>query len=209
MKIFANLPKYSLLTYAYIFLSFVCVAVVLNHNYQVHKAKEQAIAKQQEIVKQQIAKAQAVDAKQFKCLTDNIYYEAGNQGTLGQAAVGRVVLNRVKHGFGRNICDVVYDKTIRTKETENGTITRVICQFSWVCEDGPKAVNSTTYANAKLVAWKILTTDAYHDILPKNTLYFHNTKVNPNWGLQRVTKIGEHIFYSNTKVKDKKVNQDI
>ena len=201
MKIFANLPKYSLLTYAYIFLTVVCVAVVLNHNYQVHKAQEQAIAKQQEIVKQQIAKAQAVDAKQFKCLTDNIYYEAGNQGTLGQAAVGRVVLNRVKHGFGRNICDVVYDKTIRTRETENGTITRVICQFSWVCEDVPKAVNRTTYANAKLVAWKILTADAYHDILPKNTLYFHNTTVNPNWGLQRVTKIGGHIFYSNTKVQ--------
>jgi hypothetical protein len=100
MKIFANLPKYSLLTYAYIFLTFVCVVVVLNHNYQVHKAKEQAIAKQQEIVKQQIAKAKTVDPKQFKCLTDNIYYEAGNQGTLGQAAVGRVVLNRVKHGFG-------------------------------------------------------------------------------------------------------------
>jgi spore germination cell wall hydrolase CwlJ-like protein len=209
MKIFANLPKYSLLTYAYIFLSFVCVAVVLNHNYQVHKAQEAMIVKQQEIVKQQIAKAQAVDPKQFKCLTDNIYYEAGNQGTLGQAAVGRVVLNRVKHGFGRNICDVVYDKTIRTRETENGTITRVICQFSWVCEDGPKAINHTTYANARQVAWKILTTDAYHDILPNNTLYFHNTRVSPNWGLQRVTKIGEHIFYSNTKVKDKKVNHNI
>lgn len=201
MQIFANQPMKSIV----FIVSAVAIAISVFFVHQVKKAeaaKVAAIEQQAEEVRKQTARIHKVDAKQLKCLTDNIYYEAGNQGTLGQAAVGRVVMNRVKHGFGNSICDVVYKKTRYVKEDEFGTpLTRTLCQFSWVCMDQKPGINHANYAEAKHVAWQILTVDAYHDVLPKNALYFHNTQVSPDWGLQRIKKIGQHVFYSNNKVK--------
>jgi len=34
-------------------------------------------------------------------------------------------------------------------------------------------------------------------------LYFHNTRARPNWGLERVARIGNHVFYSDDKVASK------
>jgi spore germination cell wall hydrolase CwlJ-like protein len=36
-----------------------------------------------------------------------------------------------------------------------------------------------------------------------HALFFHNTHVNPEWGLQRITKIGGHIFYNEQRVKNR------
>ena len=45
---------------------------------------------------------------QAKCLADNMYFEARNQGTAGIIAVSNVVLNRVKSKmYPNNICEVV------------------------------------------------------------------------------------------------------
>ena len=45
---------------------------------------------------------------QAKCLTDNMYYEARNQGTAGIIAVSNVVLNRVASKMYPNtVCEVV------------------------------------------------------------------------------------------------------
>jgi spore germination cell wall hydrolase CwlJ-like protein len=35
-------------------------------------------------------------------------------------------------------------------------------------------------------------------------LYFHATPVNPQWGLERLTRIGNHIFYSENRATSKK-----
>jgi spore germination cell wall hydrolase CwlJ-like protein len=40
-----------------------------------------------------------IDMKQVACMARNIYYEAGAEAMPGQAAIARVVLNRVNHGF--------------------------------------------------------------------------------------------------------------
>jgi spore germination cell wall hydrolase CwlJ-like protein len=54
--------------------------------------------------------AKVVDHKQLQCLADNIYFEAGGESTEGKAAVARVVLNRISHGYGSTPCQVVYQQ---------------------------------------------------------------------------------------------------
>jgi len=38
-------------------------------------------------------------------------------------------------------------------------------------------------------------------------LYFHATHVNPQWGLERLTRIGNHIFYSETPAGKKSLTR--
>ena len=60
--------------------------------------KEESIA--QPVVK-------VIDPKQLACMAKNIFYEAGNESIMGQAAVARVVLNRINHGFAKTPCAVI------------------------------------------------------------------------------------------------------
>lgn len=137
-----------------------------------------------------------VDSKQLACLAKNIFYEAGHETIKGQAAVAYVVLNRVQHGFGKNPCQVVYQKTqINDK---------LICQFSWVCEGKPEPnKNSYRYKVAEQVAYDVMVNGKYKEVLPRTALFFHNTTVDPMWPYKQVAQIGGHIFYS----KAKKVSQ--
>lgn len=147
--------------------------------------------------------AKIVDPKQLTCLAKNIYFEAGSEPLLGQAAVARVVINRIRHGFGPNPCSVIYQSTIVQKENDDGELQKVkLCQFSWVCEgkDNPNT-KSARYQQAKQVAYDVLAHDAYDDVVPKSTLFFHNTSVSPNWAYNNVKQIGNHIFYSKSKKK--------
>ena len=59
--------------------------------------------------------AQIQDVAQAKCLADNMYFEARNQGTAGIIAVSNVVLNRVvSDKFPDTICGLA-----RQGQTEN------------------------------------------------------------------------------------------
>lgn len=133
-----------------------------------------------------------VDTKQLACLAKNIFYEAGHESIKGQAAVAYVVLNRVNHGFGKNPCQVVYQKTqINDK---------IICQFSWVCEGKPEPnKNNYRYKVAEQVAYDVMVNGKYKDVLPRSALFFHNTTVDPMWPYKQVAQIGGHIFYSRSK----------
>ena len=147
-----------------------------------------------------------VDIKQLKCLADNIYYEAGSETTDGKAAVARVVMNRIQHGFANSPCNVIYQTTL-VKRLDEDTLSEYyvrLCQFSWVCEK-KKAVNENDprYQKSKEIAYDVLAKDAYADIVPKSTLFFHNLSIDPLWPYRQVAKIGNHIFYSKQKVKPK------
>ena len=61
-----------------------------------------------------------VDPKQLACLAKNIFYEAGGEPIIGQAAVARVVLNRISYGFGPTPCSVIYQTSTIKKETDEG-----------------------------------------------------------------------------------------
>lgn len=132
-----------------------------------------------------------VDAKQLQCLATNIYYEAGKEPIKGQAAVARVVMNRIQHGFAKTVCAVVYQKTIIED--------KLVCQFSWVCEGKEAPKNNYRYLVAKQVAYDVMVNGMYHDVVPKSTLFFHAITVNPLWPYKQVAIIGNHVFYSKVK----------
>lgn len=147
----------------------------------------------------------AVDAKQLACMAKNIFFEANGEPIAGQAAVARVVLNRVQHGFANNPCNVIYQTTYVEKQSEEGeTYKAKVCQFSWVCEGKSEPnKNNPDYLRAKTIAYQVLAYDAYKDVVPKTTLFFHNTSVFPNWPYAKTKQIGNHVFYS----KHKKTSQ--
>lgn len=133
-----------------------------------------------------------VDPKQIACMAKNIFYEAGHESLKGQAAVARVVMNRVAYGFADNPCGVVYQKTVINDVT--------ICQFSWVCEGkGEPNKNSQRYREAEQVAYEVMVSDRYNDVVPKSTLFFHSVNIDPLWPHKKVATIGGHVFYSKTK----------
>jgi len=144
--------------------------------------------------------AKIVDPKQLNCLAKNIFYEAGSEPLNGQAAVARVVMNRIAHGFGNNPCSVIYQASYVDKLIDDEMQKVKLCQFSWVCEGkGEPNKNSLKYKQAEQVAYNVLAYDEYQDVVPKTALFFHNLHVDPLWPYKQVAKIGNHIFYSKHK----------
>jgi spore germination cell wall hydrolase CwlJ-like protein len=135
-----------------------------------------------------------IDVKQLQCMAKNIFYEAGSESVLGQAAVARVVLNRIQHGFAKTPCAVIYQST--TVDDSK------ICQFSWVCEGkGEPNTNSQRYKVAQQVAYDVMVHDKYKDVIPRSILFFHNLTVTPLWPYAEAMRIGNHIFYARAKKK--------
>lgn len=154
---------------------------------------------------QEIKIAKIVDPKQLSCLAKNIFYEAGSEPLNGQAAVARVVMNRVAYGFGKNPCDVVYQTSHVDKLIDDEVKKVKLCQFSWVCEGkGEPNKNNPKYKHAEQVAYNVLAYDAYTDVLPRTALFFHNLSVDPLWPYKQVARIGNHIFYSKVKKSTQK-----
>lgn len=132
--------------------------------------------------------------RQLDCLAKNIYYEAGNESFEGKVAVAQVTMNRSESGrFPTDICAVVYQKTV--------FIEKVVCQFSWYCLNrGSLSVRSPeSYDESYAVAKKVLLEGFRLDML-KTAMYYHADYVNPNWGKEKVGKIGHHIFYKENKL---------
>ena len=143
-----------------------------------------------------------VDAKQLACMAKNIFYEAGSESIKGQAAVARVVMNRVNHGFANNPCNVVYQK-ITVQD-------RIVCQFSWVCENKAEPnKNSYRYKVAEQVAYEVMYLGMHKDVVPKSTLFFHSINIDPLWPYKKVATIGGHIFYSKNKKTEKTSTQKL
>lgn len=144
--------------------------------------------------------AKIVDTKQLKCLAKNIFYEASGEPLNGQAAVARVVMNRIAYGFGNDPCAVIYQTHMIDKLVDDEIQKVKLCQFSWVCEGKAEPnKNNPSYKQAELIAYNVLAYDAYTDVVPNTTLFFHNLSVDPLWPYKQVAKIGNHIFYSKQK----------
>ena len=127
--------------------------------------------------------------RQLECLSKNIYYEAGSEPFEGKVAVAQVTLNRVESGkFPSDVCKVVYQKNVFME--------RVVCQFSWYCENAGKMkpVHGPNYNESVAAAKKVLLEDFRLDGL-EEALYYHADYVNPGWKKEKVAKIGRHIFY--------------
>ena len=137
----------------------------------------------------QVVLTAAERTRQLDCLTKNIYWEAAGEPFEGKVAVAQVTMNRVKSGkFGNGVCGVVYQKNVIYE--------KVICQFSWACESGPKTkpVYQKFWTESEEVAKKVLL-EGFR--LPSLTeaLYYHASYVHPGWRKERISQIGQHIFY--------------
>lgn len=127
--------------------------------------------------------------RQLDCLAINIYREAGYEPFEGKVAVAQVTMNRVASGkFGNDVCGVVYQKNV--------IMEKVVCQFSWACDSvhRNRPINKAAYQESYEVAKKVLLENFRLDIL-KDALYYHADYVNPRWQLDKIGKIGAHIFY--------------
>lgn len=132
--------------------------------------------------------ATVFSAAEQKCLTNGIYFEARGETLKGQAAVAQVILNRVRNpAYPKTICSVVYQ----------GQELRTGCQFSFTCDRIPDLVLAPWHwKTAQEIALAVTAGKIW---LPEvgSATHYHATYVKPNWGptMQRVAKIGKHIFY--------------
>ena len=122
------------------------------------------------------------------CLARAVYFEARSESELGQLAVAKVILNRVKDPeYPKSICGVVYQ----------GSGKRNSCQFSFACDGLPDDVRSAAaWSNAKRIAQMAMSGDAKVAAVGSATNY-HADYVNPAWAksMRRLIKIGHHVFY--------------
>jgi spore germination cell wall hydrolase CwlJ-like protein len=138
--------------------------------------------------------------REIECLAENIYFEAGHEPREGKVAVAFVTLNRLNNGrFGSDICGVVKQKTAG------------VCQFSWYCEERPKAMsqgkvltnsNNSLYNDIRNTAIYVY---ANYELLAdptKGALFYHADYVTPGWkNMERTAVIGRHIFYNRKDLK--------
>jgi len=127
--------------------------------------------------------------RRMQCMTQNIYWEAATEPAEGKLAVAQVVMNRVESGrFPSDPCQVVHQKNV--------VYERVLCQFSWYCEQGARTrpVQQKLWDESAEAA-KMVMIDGFRLPELKDALYYHADYVNPQWNKKRVAKIGRHIFY--------------
>ena len=128
------------------------------------------------------AAVKTVDPAELRCMSENIYFEAGGESLAGKLAVGQVVLNRVRSpNYPKTVCGVVHQKSGDT------------CMFSWLCEGAKEIKNSSNWQQSQQVAYQLLSRDV-EDITEGST-NFHGQSVNPGWKLRPTVRIDGHQFY--------------
>ena len=140
--------------------------------------------------KQKILAQRRVRMAEENCLARAVYFEARSESALGQMAVAKVILNRVKSpNYPNTICGVVYQ----------GTQRRNSCQFSFACDGQPDDVRQpAAWQQAKSVAQRAIAGDMNLGKGMNTATSYHADYVTPRWSktLRKVSRIGRHIFYS-------------
>ena len=125
-------------------------------------------------------KSVTAPSREIECLAGAIYFESKSEPLAGQLAVGEVIANRAKSGrFASTFCGVVFQRG----------------QFSFVRGHSMPGIAragaqwKTAVAVANIVSAKLSSSAA------PRALFFHATRVSPQWHATRVATIGNHIFY--------------
>ncbi len=144
-----------------------------------------------QIEKQRLLLQKKRSAAEENCLAVAIYFEARSESELGQRAIAKVIMNRVKDpAYPKTVCGVVYQNI-----TRGGS-----CQFSFTCDgkpDEPKP--GASWTEAKAIARSAMGGELGIDQI-RGATHYHADYVNPKWAgvLKRIGKIGRHIFYSDS-----------
>jgi hypothetical protein len=120
--------------------------------------------------------------EETNCLATAVYFEARGESVEGQLAVARVVMNRAASGkYPTSWCAVVKQPW----------------QFSFVRNGQFPAADRNCDAWRKAEAIAELAAANVVPSVGTDVLWYHADYVAPSWGrrLDRVEKIGQHIFY--------------
>lgn len=125
--------------------------------------------------------------RQWRCLTEALYFEARGETVEGQYAVAEVILNRVDNAnYPGSICEVV----------NQGTGRRYACQFTYTCDGIPEVVTDDRAWHRLGNIARIMMDGAPRD-LTRGATHYHADWVSPNWArvYPRTARYGQHIFY--------------
>jgi spore germination cell wall hydrolase CwlJ-like protein len=121
------------------------------------------------------------------CLTQAVYYEAGQESDEGQRGVAQVVLNRVRHpAFPASVCGVVYQGSTRPTG----------CQFTFTCDGSLlRRPDPAGWDRARKVAAAALKGEVAASV--GYATHYHANYVLPTWAgtLAKTDVIGAHLFY--------------
>jgi spore germination cell wall hydrolase CwlJ-like protein len=147
-------------------------------------------SKLQKAEKQKVIAQRRVRLAEENCLARAVYFEARSESEIGQMAVAKVILNRVKSPeYPNTICGVVYQ----------GSQRRNSCQFSFACDGLPDDIRQpAAWAQSKRVAQRALAGDAKVTAMLGGATNYHADYVKPKWArsMRKAVKIGRHIFYT-------------
>jgi len=125
--------------------------------------------------------------RQWRCLTEALYFEARGENLVGQVAVAEVILNRVdSKSYPNSVCGVI----------QQGQYKRNACQFSFICDGKVEHIGDReAFEELGKVAWVML--QGKPRILTGKATHYHAASVLPRWAkrLVRTARIGDHIFY--------------
>ena len=126
-------------------------------------------------------------SRQWRCLTEALYFEARGENLVGQVAVAEVILNRVdSKSYPNSVCGVI----------QQGQYKRNACQFSFICDGKVEYIGDRgSFEELGKVAWVML--QGKPRILTGKATHYHAASVLPRWAkrLVRTARIGNHIFY--------------
>ena len=150
------------------------------------------------------------DVEEARCLAENVYHEARNQGTAGWLAVASVTMNRVTDGrFPNTICEVVFQaetkESWKTKGKKDILASERIfnpirhrCQFSWYCDGKSDDINNVSiYMEIMQFSRLILTSQVMMFDITDGATFYHADSITPSWAKSKIKtiEIGDHIFY--------------
>lgn len=114
--------------------------------------------------------------KEVTCMAEAIYYEARGESNKGKLAVGHVILNRIKSGYGDSCNSVVSAPK----------------QFSWFRKK-KQIIEKDRWNECLTISNQIVNKKT---VDPTNgSIFFHEKTVHPNWKYKKTVSIGNHIFY--------------
>ena len=136
---------------------------------------------------------------EINCMALNIYFEARNQSTHGQLAVGLVTINIVlSKRYPDSVCDVVWQK----RKNKKG---KLVAQFSWTLDglaDVP--LDTKSWTQSKRMAESLLAEGQLHNIadFTHGATHYHADYVDPFWNdsLTHTITVGDHLFYNTMPV---------
>jgi len=125
--------------------------------------------------------------KQWKCLSEALYFEARGENLWGQMAVAEVILNRVdSERFPDSVCAVIKEGS--------GRLNR--CQFSYYCDGKAETISDfTAYGRIQKLAAMMI--EGRARVLTDGATFYHADSVSPSWStaFEQTAIIGDHIFY--------------